>query len=163
MLTDDPQLAGDSQCQPHPAASILVTPAPWQIKLLYDGACPLCLREVDFLQRRDRGRGLVAFVDITTPDYALEEAKGGIDFATAMGRIHGILPDGTVLVGVPVFRQVYEILGLGWVYAITAWPLIGPLADWIYSLWADWRLVLTGRPPLRTILAQRQSGSFCAK
>ncbi|MFN9173467.1 MAG: DCC1-like thiol-disulfide oxidoreductase family protein [Synechocystis sp.] len=32
---------------------------PWQIKLLYDGDCPLCLREVNFLQRKDRGRGLV--------------------------------------------------------------------------------------------------------
>jgi len=35
----------------------------WKIKLLYDGECPLCLREVNFLQKRDAGRGLVAFVD----------------------------------------------------------------------------------------------------
>lgn len=40
----------------------------WKIKLLYDGECPLCVREVNFLQKRDRGRGLVAFVDIAEDD-----------------------------------------------------------------------------------------------
>ncbi|MGH2414824.1 MAG: DCC1-like thiol-disulfide oxidoreductase family protein, partial [Microcystaceae cyanobacterium] len=35
-----------------------------KIKLLYDGKCPLCLREVNFLKKRDAGRGLIAFVDI---------------------------------------------------------------------------------------------------
>ncbi|BAY20211.1 hypothetical protein NIES21_60810 (plasmid) [Anabaenopsis circularis NIES-21] len=41
----------------------------WKIKLLYDGQCPLCLREVNFLKNRDAGRGLVAFVDIAADDY----------------------------------------------------------------------------------------------
>ncbi|MEO0407798.1 MAG: DCC1-like thiol-disulfide oxidoreductase family protein, partial [Cyanobacteria bacterium P01_A01_bin.135] len=41
----------------------------WRIKLLYDGECPLCLREVNFLKKRDAGRGRVAFVDIADPDY----------------------------------------------------------------------------------------------
>ena len=36
----------------------------WQIELLYDGECPLCVREVNFLKKRDAGRGLVSFVDI---------------------------------------------------------------------------------------------------
>ncbi|MEY2978930.1 MAG: hypothetical protein RLZZ435_3069, partial [Cyanobacteriota bacterium] len=29
----------------------------WEITLLYDGECPLCLREVRFLEAQDRGRG----------------------------------------------------------------------------------------------------------
>ena len=41
----------------------------WKIKLLYDGECPLCLREVNFLQKRDAGRGLVAFVDIAAENF----------------------------------------------------------------------------------------------
>jgi predicted DCC family thiol-disulfide oxidoreductase YuxK len=36
---------------------------------LYDSACPLCMREVTFLQRRDADRGLVAFVDIVDDNY----------------------------------------------------------------------------------------------
>ena len=55
-----------------------------EIKLLYDGECPLCLREVNFLQKKDAGRGKVAFVDIAADDYNPEE-NAGIDFETAMG------------------------------------------------------------------------------
>jgi predicted DCC family thiol-disulfide oxidoreductase YuxK len=68
----------------------------WKIKLLYDSAWPLCMREVNFLQKRDAGRGLINFVDITCDRYDPEE-NGGIDFETAMGRIHAVLADGTVI------------------------------------------------------------------
>lgn len=132
----------------------------WEIKLLYDGECPLCLREVNFLQKRDGGRGKVAFVDIASDDYNPEE-NGGVDFETAMGRIHGILPDGTVVKNVEVFRRVYEALGMGWVYAITKLPILGALADFIYGIWADWRLPLTGRSNLETLIKQRQERLTC--
>jgi predicted DCC family thiol-disulfide oxidoreductase YuxK len=132
------------------------TPLPqWKIKLLYDGECPLCVREVNFLQKRDRGRGLVSFVDIAEDDYDPAE-NGGVDFATAMGRIHAVLADGSVIQNVEVFRRIYEILGIGWIYGATKWPIIGPLVDALYSIWADWRLALTGRPDLKTILAERE-------
>jgi len=134
--------------------------SPWQIKLLYDGQCPLCLREVNFLQKRDAGRGLVAFVDIADPDYS-PEANGGVDFETAMGRIHAVLPNGSVIKNVEVFRRVYEILGMGWIYAVTKLPVIGAIADKLYEIWADWRLSLTGRPDLATIVANRQQTLEC--
>jgi predicted DCC family thiol-disulfide oxidoreductase YuxK len=130
----------------------------WQIKLLYDGECPLCVREVNFLRKRDAGRGLVVFVDIADDNYN-PEANGGIDFETAMGRIHAVLRDGTVIKNVEVFRQVYEILGMGWVYAATKWPVIGAVVDALYGIWADWRLALTGRPSLETIVAKRGNGA----
>ena len=131
------------------------TKANWQIKLLYDGECPICVREVNFLTEKDAGRGIVKFVDIASPDYDPKD-NAGIDFATAMGRIHGILPDGTIIKDVEVFRQVYEHLGMGWIYAVTKIPIIGAIADWVYKIWADWRLKLTGRPDLDTIIAERQ-------
>lgn len=140
----------------HPTLPMSTTS--WKIKLLYDSECPLCLHEVNFLQRRDAGRGLVAFVDIADPDYSPAE-NGGVDYATAMGRIHAVLPDGSVIKNVEVFRRIYQVLGLGWVYAITQLPIVGGLADWLYGLWADRRLALTGRPDLETIVAQRQACS----
>jgi predicted DCC family thiol-disulfide oxidoreductase YuxK len=127
----------------------------WKIKLLYDGLCPLCLREVKFLRKRDRGRGIVEFVDIADLDYTPAE-HGGVEFAAAMGRIHAVLPDGTILQDVAVFRYVYEALGMGWVYAATQWPIVGAIANGVYFQWAKWRLALTGRPSLETILAERQ-------
>ncbi|MBW4680524.1 MAG: DUF393 domain-containing protein [Microcoleus vaginatus WJT46-NPBG5] len=132
----------------------------WQIELLYDGQCPLCLREVNFLQKRDAGRGLVAFVDIADDGYT-PEAHGGVDFETAMGRIHAVLPDGTVIKNVEVFRRVYEILGMGWIYAATKLPVIGAIVDKLYEIWADYRLSLTGRPNLATIVKDRQKRMEC--
>jgi predicted DCC family thiol-disulfide oxidoreductase YuxK len=132
-----------------------MTQPTWKIELLYDGKCPLCLREVNFLRQKDAGRGIVSFVDIADDNY-LPEEHGGIDFATAMGRIHAVLPDGTTIKNVAVFRRVYEELGMGWIYAITKLPVIGSIADWLYGIWADWRLTLTGRPNLATIIEQRQ-------
>jgi len=131
------------------------TDSQWQIKLLFDGDCPLCVREVNFLKRQDSDRGLIKFVDIAADDYKAEDNEG-IDFETAMGRIHGILADGTVIQNVEVFRQIYDLLGIGWVYAITKLPLVGRLADALYGVWADYRTILTGRSDLKTIVAERQ-------
>jgi len=96
----------------------------------------------------------VSFVDIADDGYN-PEAHGGIDFETAMGRIHAILPDGTTVKNVEVFRRTYEILGMGWVYAVTKLPVLGAIANWLYGIWADWRLKLTGRPDLATIMSSR--------
>ncbi|MBE9063971.1 thiol-disulfide oxidoreductase DCC family protein [cf. Phormidesmis sp. LEGE 11477] len=128
----------------------------WKINLLYDGACPLCVREVNFLQKKDAGRGLVKFTDIADLDYSPEE-NGGIDFETAMGRIHAVRADGTIVKNVAVFREVYDALGIGWMYAPTKWPVIGPVVDKLYDLWADWRLSMTGRPDLDQVMAERQA------
>jgi predicted DCC family thiol-disulfide oxidoreductase YuxK len=127
----------------------------WKIKLLYDGECPLCVREVNFLTKKDAGRGIIKFVDIASLDYDPQD-NGGIDFATAMGVIHAVLPDGTILKNVEVFRQVYEQLGLAWVYAITKIKVVGAIADWLYKIWANWRLKLTGRPEIDKIIAERE-------
>jgi hypothetical protein len=55
-----------------------------------------------------------------------------------------------------VFRRAYELIGLGWLYAPTRWPLIGTLAEAAYGLWARWRLRLTGRASLDQLCAARQ-------
>ncbi|MBD1846144.1 DUF393 domain-containing protein [Cyanobacteria bacterium FACHB-63] len=132
----------------------------WKIKLLYDSECPLCMREVNFLKKRDNDRGLVAFVDIADENYSPDE-NGGIHYEAAMGRIHAVLPDGSTIKNVEVFRRIYEVLGMGWVYAITRIPIFGWMADKLYEIWADWRLVLTGRPNLRAIVAERQKRLDC--
>ncbi|NEP14614.1 MAG: DUF393 domain-containing protein [Symploca sp. SIO2C1] len=132
----------------------------WEIKLLYDGQCPLCMREVNFLRKRDAGLGKVAFVDIADDNYTPKD-HAGVDFETAMGRIHAVLPDGTIIKNVEVFRRVYEILGMGWIYAATKLPVIGWIVDKLYEIWADWRLALTGRPDLATIMTERQERIEC--
>jgi predicted DCC family thiol-disulfide oxidoreductase YuxK len=129
------------------------------LTLLYDGACPLCRREVTMLGQRDQAlhgdQPRLAFVDIDRPEYN-PAAHQGITYAQAMGRIHGIEGDGTVLRDLAVFRRAYEHIGLGWLYAPTRWPRVGALAEAAYGLWARWRLRLTGRPQLDALCAARE-------
>lgn len=135
-----------------------------ELTLLYDGGCPLCLREVRFLKQRDQQRQSAAgapqltFVDIDAPDYE-PAAHGGISYREAMGRIHGLRADGTVLRDVAVFREAYRLVGLSWLYAPTDWPLLRPVVDGAYGLWARWRLRLTGRPNLDQLCSCRSVSS----
>ena len=111
------------------------------------------MREVRFLQRRD-SLGRLEFVDIDAADYD-PEAHSGISYRVAMGRIHAIAGSGEVLRDVAVFREAYRLIGLGWLYAPTRWPLIGGVVDWIYGIWASRRLQITGRADLETLCRGR--------
>ncbi len=127
-----------------------------QIKLtvLFDGGCPLCQREVSFLRSRD-SFGCILFVDIDSPQYR-PDLYSGISYREAMGRIHAITASGEVLKDVRVFREVYRLVGLGWVYAPTTWPVLEPLGDKFYRLWARWRLPFTRRPSLDQLCQVRE-------
>ena len=142
-------------------SSLMASP---DLTLLYDGTCPLCVREVRFLQKRDRHQHL-AFVDIDASDYD-PSAHGGIGYRQAMGSIHAIDGSGTVLRDVAVFREAYRLVGLGWVYRPTRLPVIAPLVDALYGAWAARRLQITGRPDLDSLCRDREgcktSGSGCA-
>ncbi|KAL6759268.1 putative thiol-disulfide oxidoreductase DCC, partial [Haematococcus lacustris] len=132
------------------------SPPSWQIRMLYDGDCPLCMKEVSFLRSRDAGKGRIDFVDVASPAYD-PAANQGITFQQAMERIHAIQDDGTVLTDIAVFRKLYEAVGLGWVYAITANPTIERLANLVYGFWAKYRMQVTGREALEVILARRRA------
>ncbi|XP_034216333.1 uncharacterized protein At5g50100, chloroplastic isoform X2 [Prunus dulcis] len=118
------------------------TPQNWKIKMLYDGDCPLCMREVDMLRERNKLYGTIKFVDISSDDYSPEENQR-LDYKTA-------------------FRKLYEQVGLGWVYAVTKYEPIATIAGAIYGLWAKYRLQITGRPPLEEVLELRKKkGEVC--
>ena len=121
------------------------------VRMLYDGGCPLCEREVDFLRSRNT-EGRIDFVDIDSDEFDASWNRG-IGFEQAMASIHAIRADGSVISGVPVFRELYEAVGLGWVYAITKNEAVGKLADGVYDFWAARRTNVTGRGELEAVLA----------
>lgn len=57
-------------------------------------------------------------------------------------------------------KLLYQVLGMGWIYAPTRIPLIGALADKVYGIWVRLRLRITGRADLATLVAQR-CGKSC--
>jgi predicted DCC family thiol-disulfide oxidoreductase YuxK len=123
----------------------LKTPVPARslaFEVFYDGACPLCVREIRMLQRRDV-RGRIGFVDIAAPDF--DAAAVGVTWDGLMARIHGRLPDGTLVEGVEVFRQLYAAVGFKRLVAFTRLPGVAWVLDGAYRLFAQNRLRLTGR------------------
>lgn len=114
----------------------------FEVEVFYDGACPLCVREIRMLQRLDR-RGRIGFVDIAAPGF--DSASVGLSFQALMDRIHGRLPDGRLIEGVEVFRRLYSAVGFGPLVAVTRLPGVAQLLEGAYRLFAKNRLRLTGR------------------
>ena len=130
--------------------------------MLYDGDCPLCMREVNMLRKRDDGNGKIWFVDVAEEGF--EEGPGaafGIDYETAMATIHAVEreKDGAlrVISGVEVFQKLYEAVGLGWVYGFLKVPALKAATEAVYRVWAAARLPLTGRPSLEVVLAEKKT------
>ncbi|MBX9743134.1 MAG: DUF393 domain-containing protein [Chthoniobacterales bacterium] len=111
----------------------------WKLKILFDGDCPFCKREVAFMKRRNHQGGL-SFEDITSPDF--DPSAYGLTQDQVMGVIHGILADGKVIKKVAVFVQAYQLIGLGWLVAPFSWPIVGSLANIAYSIFARYRIRL---------------------
>ena len=119
-----------------------IAPIAPELTLYYDGQCPLCVAEVEFLQSRN-ATGKLAFVNITQDGFA--EAGHNISCEAAMAQIHGRTADGQVVVGVPVFAAAYKLANL----PVLAWLLsrrwLMPLLQPAYVWFAKHRQVISRR------------------
>lgn len=134
----------------------------YPLNLLYDGACPLCKLEMDNLASRDGLRRLV-FTDISAPDF--DPAPYAPATREDMGRlIHAVRPDGSLVVGVEVFRLAYGAVGLGAWWAPTAWGPLAPLFDRAYAVLARNRMPISValRPLLERLAATRAARQTAA-
>lgn len=109
-----------------------------RFRMLYDGACPLCSREVLGLQRR-RPDAIDA-VDITAPDFDADTLGLNLDYARLQAALYGIRPDGSVTVGMATLREGYRRVGLGWLVGWTGWWPARPLLDAGYRQFARNRM-----------------------
>ena len=110
---------------------------------LFDGGCPLCLRETNFLKSRDN-LNKIKFVDINNDDYNPILFQG-ISYSEAMSNLHGILENGDIIKGIDVLAFSYELIGLGWVYYPLKIKFLAPVLRTLYQYWAKYRLKITGR------------------
>jgi predicted DCC family thiol-disulfide oxidoreductase YuxK len=108
----------------------------WRFKLLYDGECPFCRREVEWLKRRDRA-GRLATEDISALGF--DPSKYGLTRDEVARVLHGVKRDGTVLKGMDAVREAYRTVGLGWVTAPTRLPLVRGVSDGLYRVFARYR------------------------
>ena len=110
---------------------------------LFDGGCPLCLRETNFLKSKD-DLNEIEFVDINNVNYNPILFKD-ISYAEAMSNLHGILENGNIIKGLDVLAYSYELIGLGWVYYPLKIEFLAPVLRLFYKYWAKYRLKITGR------------------
>lgn len=127
----------------------------WVVEVFFDGGCPLCRREMTWVRRLDR-HGRVLLSDIAGEHFRPKD--GEPDIMALMAQIHGRLPDGRWIVGVEVFRRIYEAVGWGFLVWPTRLPGIRSLLDRAYNRFARARferVVRSGRvscalPPVET-------------
>ena len=75
----------------------------------FDGACPLCVREIAWMRRLDR-RNAIAFVDVSRP--ATEDGAGcPVDRSVLLARFHA-LEDGRVVSGAAAFAAMWRAVPL---------------------------------------------------
>jgi predicted DCC family thiol-disulfide oxidoreductase YuxK len=95
--------------------------------VIYNGACPVCSREIGVY--RARAVGPVDFVDLNETDHA----RLGLTPDAAARRLH-VVEDGRLLVGVEAFRALWRATpGFRWLAAVTGWPGVRQAAGAVYD------------------------------
>ena len=98
-----------------------------ELTILFDGGCPLCLREVNFLEHRDQGKK-IEFVDVNEITYSRSNFKTSrISKPWNEYRAQRWSSDH----GCSRISRSLPTINLGWIYRPTTWPIIGSFVDWL--------------------------------
>ena len=116
-------------------------------KVFYDGACPMCSREIAHY-RRSRGADALDWVDIHSQPEELD--RHGLDRDTALARFHVLGEDGVWHTGVAGFVYIWRRLR-GYRHLAKVFDKTGAtrLLEPAYVRFARWR--------------QRKAGKSCSR
>ena len=106
------------------------------------------------IRRKDR-HGKLLLTDISSPDFNANSTGKTLD--ALMREIHGRYPDGTLVVGVEVFREIYQRIGFGVLVKPTRLPLVRNVLNLFYSLFAKIRFASA----MRRIKKAERCGEAC--
>lgn len=104
------------------------------LTVFYDGQCPMCCLEMDKLTARDKDNCIV-LVNIHCDEFSQYPQ---IDKDDAMRVLHGLY-QGELLKALDVTHRAWKIAGLGFWVAPLQWPLVKPIAHYIYLFVAKYR------------------------
>ncbi|WOI53364.1 DUF393 domain-containing protein [Parvularcula sp. LCG005] len=115
------------------------------VTVYFDGACPLCRKEIALLRRMEKGRGRLVFEDVAPPDATPSCA---IDRQRLLARFHVRLPDGEMVEGARAFTEAWSrVRGLGWLAPVGRFAPTRRLLDGVYAVF------LKVRPTLQRLAA----------
>ena len=105
--------------------------------VFFDGACPLCRREIAHYRRVDRAQRL-RWVDAATETKVL--AAHGLDMERAMAELHVLDGNGGWHRGVDAFLVIWSRLpAYRWLARLVSAPGLRPLLGYAYRHFAAWR------------------------
>jgi|JI7StandDraft_1071085.scaffolds.fasta_scaffold22792_3 predicted DCC family thiol-disulfide oxidoreductase YuxK len=102
-----------------------------ETRVLYNATCPVCRFEIDGYRRRAQAEGLPIRFD------SLDRAEDwGLTTDQAARQLH-VWHDGKLLSGMAAFRALWSAMpNWRWVAIVAGWPLLRPLTDVLYNLFA---------------------------
>lgn len=107
---------------------------PKPLTMLYDGACPICSREVAQLKKTPSS---LKFIDIAEKEF--DGKTYGVSYEEAMKSMTAVEADGTILQGVAAFQQIYARKHWYFLAILISAPGFHWLATKIYPYFARWR------------------------
>jgi len=118
----------------------------WDLSVYFDGACPLCIREVNYYQRHDP-EGHIRWVDISAADF--DAKREGLDPKRVHEVMHVKSYRGRVYTELDAFLAIWRVLPRQrkWRFLkiVVRMPGIHWLLTKLYRLFARNRYRLTGR------------------
>lgn len=117
-----------------------------QLTVLYDGACPLCRREISHVKNlaQDRPESGLCFLDLSQKDGDLMLSPE--ERSMLLARFHVQRPDGSRISGAAAFVAMWRRLpGWRWLAKLSDLPGMLVLMEWAY------RAFLRVRPALQAL------------
>jgi predicted DCC family thiol-disulfide oxidoreductase YuxK len=116
------------------------------LSIWFDGACPLCRREIAMMRRLDRAKA-IRFIDV-----AADGAACPVNRTDLLARFHA-LEDGRMLSGAAAFAAMWRAIPLLRPLGLAARnPHVLAMLEWLYGRF------LRVRPRLQRLLRQLESG-----
>lgn len=111
------------------------------VTVWFDGACPLCRREIAFMRRLDR-RGRIDFVDV-----ASEDTTCPLDRAELLARFHA-RENGRILDGAAAFAAMWRAIPM-----LRPLGLLARIPPVLWLLERMYRYFLRFRPRLQALVS----------
>jgi len=131
-----------------------------KFEVFFDAQCPMCKKEIDMVRRMDVNQRLI-LTDIASDDF--DPTSVGKPLDTLMREIHGRHSDGSWVVGVEVFREIYGRVGFERLASISRWPIVSSLLDVGYTCfaWPRYQLALRRMRKAQAVAASQQESNSC--
>lgn len=103
--------------------------------LFYDGKCPLCRREMQYLAKNaDQGLTLVDIHELEDPEH-----WPGVTREHLLRRLHLLRDSHGFETGLDATVRSWGHTRIGWLFLPLIWPGVRRIAEKLYRRWADRR------------------------